>query len=384
MEKVTLDVETVTPLFIAGADQRNIKSEGLRASSLRGLMRWWFRAILGGVMFSSGSLNIKEIKEKEERIWGSPNEKSKVAINVLNTHVDIKFLQNIRNKRGMYYLAYGVLNRPYIEGKFKINFLFNSNIHEEDKRKVIATFWLLLNLGGIGSRNRRGFGSLRIINNTKIYGIDFRNPNNLNELEIYLKSNIKECLKSFGWNGFANISTNLPIFPIITRNFWKMKILNKSYSTNINAIDDIGTIIRQYREDRDNPSAKHRRKGYIYWVTKDYTAVKNIYTSRPPKTPPGSIFGLPHQFQFQSINEKAIVKGIKHDRRASPLHIKIWKLDERKFIVGLQLFKAIFLPENKLQISDLRNEKIKANVNLPSYGYIEEFLDSLSGRWILL
>ncbi|MCD6363255.1 MAG: type III-B CRISPR module RAMP protein Cmr1, partial [Synergistetes bacterium] len=48
MHKVSLEVETVTPLFIAGADQRNIGNEGLRPPSLRGLLRWWFRAALGG------------------------------------------------------------------------------------------------------------------------------------------------------------------------------------------------------------------------------------------------------------------------------------------------------------------------------------------------
>ena len=39
MHSVTLEVETITPLFIAGADQRNIENEGLRAPSLRGLLR---------------------------------------------------------------------------------------------------------------------------------------------------------------------------------------------------------------------------------------------------------------------------------------------------------------------------------------------------------
>ena len=40
MGEVILEVDTITPLFIAGADQRNIENEGLRAPSLRGAMRW--------------------------------------------------------------------------------------------------------------------------------------------------------------------------------------------------------------------------------------------------------------------------------------------------------------------------------------------------------
>ena len=111
--------------------------------------------------------------------------------------------------------------------------------------------------------------------------------------------------------------------------------------------------------------------------------MKSIYTEGSPSTPQGSIFGLPHQFQFQSIGKKAMVKGKEHDRRASPLYIKIWKLDNN-FAIGLQLFKSLFLPENRLRIVDLREPNIKADVNLLSYSYIEDFLDGLLGSWIAI
>lgn len=380
MDEITLEVETVTPLFIAGADQRNIENEGLRAPSLRGLLRWWFRAALGGVMFSSGSLNVKEIKKEEERIWGTTNMQSKVAISTSPINVSTQLF------RDRTYLAYGVSGRDYIKGKFRMNIRFRPTICEEDKKKIVATFWLLLNLGNIGSKSRKGFGSLRITNCTTICDIEFKNPNDVNELGKYIESNIKSCLETLGWDGSTTASTDLPPFSILAPNFWKMKILNSVYSSEIEAIKGIGEKIRQYREDIGNPSARRTRRGFPYWVTKDYNAVKGIYTHTSTRTPSGSIFGLPHQFQFQSLRppRKAIVKGIEHDRRASPLHIKIWRLDEDKFVVGLQLFKSLFLPENKLRISDLRNPSIRVDVDLPSYDYLENFLNRLTGRWITL
>ena len=66
------------------------------------------------------------------------------------------------------------------------------------------------------------------------------------------------------------------------------------------------------------------------------------------------------------------------------IYIKIWKLDNNNFAIGLQLFKSLFLPENRLRIVDLREPNIKADVNLPSYSYIKDFLDVLSGSWIAI
>ena len=47
MQEVTFTLQTITPLFLAGADQT--KAE-LRAPSFRGLMRYWQRALVGGMV----------------------------------------------------------------------------------------------------------------------------------------------------------------------------------------------------------------------------------------------------------------------------------------------------------------------------------------------
>jgi len=396
MEEVTFELETVTPLFIAGADQRNIENEGLRAPSLRGLLRWWFRAIMGGVEFSLGNLNLKSVKEEEERIWGTTERQSKVSLSVAPVSLRVSTFQNIR-ERGIRYLSYGVYDRPYIDfgSRFKIHIFFKRSMSDEERKKVIATLWLLLNLGNVGSKSRKGFGSLRITRDVIIDEMEFKNLDNLEKLEEYLRNNIERCLRIFGWNGSIPRNESLPPYSIIAPHYWKMKILNNTHSSALDAINYIGEKIREYREDRDNPSARRTRstkKGiFSYWVTKDYNSVKSIYTKSLSSTPQGSIFGLPHHFQFQSIKRKgnpvkAVVKGVEHDRRASPLYIKIWKLSNNQFAIGLQLFKSSFIPENKLRISDIENSNIKADVDVPLYSYLENFLNvgKLSGRWIII
>ncbi|WP_448575939.1 type III-B CRISPR module RAMP protein Cmr1, partial [Thermomicrobium sp.] len=43
---IRLPLETLTPLFLGGADPRG--DPELRASSVRGALRFWLRALLGG------------------------------------------------------------------------------------------------------------------------------------------------------------------------------------------------------------------------------------------------------------------------------------------------------------------------------------------------
>lgn len=45
LSHLTLTLETVTPLFLGGADPRGAPE--LRAPAFRGMMRYWFRAVLG-------------------------------------------------------------------------------------------------------------------------------------------------------------------------------------------------------------------------------------------------------------------------------------------------------------------------------------------------
>jgi len=392
MEKLSLELEVVTPVFIAGADQKNIENDGLRAPSLRGLLRWWFRAALGGAKFSSGALRIEEVRREENEIWGDTNRQSKVAILASPISLEISSLEKIlkkekwRDKKGVKYLSYGLSKRKCITpgSRFSIDICFRSSISDKEKSKVIGTLWLLLNLGNIGSISRKGFGSLRVYKEITINGIEFKNPESVEDLSEYLRSNIKKILKIFGLDTFVVNKPSLPEFSVIVPSFWKMKILEDIYNFPSEAINEIGKEIRKYRESAISHTRHVKGKLITYRVTKDYDAVKSIYTRTPASIPHGSIFGLPHQFQFQSLGKKAVVKGIKHERRASPLYIKIWKLNERRYAVGLQLFKSKFLPEEKLRISDMKNSNIKTDVNVPSYTYLENFLNRLQGRWISL
>ena len=64
MKKITFEIETITPMFLAGAEQG--KAE-LRAASIKGVLRFWWRAL-------QVEPDINELRQKEAGIFGSSEE----------------------------------------------------------------------------------------------------------------------------------------------------------------------------------------------------------------------------------------------------------------------------------------------------------------------
>ncbi len=67
MQEVTFTLQTITPLFLAGADQT--KAE-LRAPSFRGVLRYWLRALVGGLV-GADDTGLRQVIEVEADVFGT-------------------------------------------------------------------------------------------------------------------------------------------------------------------------------------------------------------------------------------------------------------------------------------------------------------------------
>ena len=65
MKAITFECETITPMFLTGADGRTPE---LRPPSIKGAMRFWWRAM-------NGHLPLDKLKEEESKIFGASNRK---------------------------------------------------------------------------------------------------------------------------------------------------------------------------------------------------------------------------------------------------------------------------------------------------------------------
>lgn len=171
MKSYTFQLEVVTPLFLSGADQSHAE---LRAPSFKGALRFWFRALMGE------NLSLKELKDIGEDIFGNTKGASKVSLHfrytkpppvTLSWQEVSKFQPSQRVSgsllnpyQGLQYFGFPfrTVGRACFPpgSKLLLDLIPRGNINNDELHYIMAALWLLFTLGGIGTRSRRGLGSL--------------------------------------------------------------------------------------------------------------------------------------------------------------------------------------------------------------------------------
>ncbi|HIE08956.1 MAG TPA: type III-B CRISPR module RAMP protein Cmr1 [Armatimonadetes bacterium] len=172
MREARFELETLTPLFMAGFDPRGPVE--VRPPSIRGLLRFWLRALLGG----AGLTDSQKLLKEENRVFGSTGEASPVIVRVEHS-VDPKVKEyDVREFGGgrsgiayIYFVARGTKKPPQPPRKYIVPpFRFSLKLslrpavgEEELLQLACASLWLLTRLGGIGARSRRFGGCPQVV-----------------------------------------------------------------------------------------------------------------------------------------------------------------------------------------------------------------------------
>lgn len=396
--KILLELETVTPLFLAGADPRGAPE--LRAASVRGALRFWLRALLGGVM---GDKNLDALRQAEATVFGSTDSASPVVVRVHHPNVlrTVSFSQltewdnrtrHYGKKPGIAYLffaARGTRTEPERHAiqagtSFNIELLLRPGAKTDHAfEQAYAALWLLTHLGGIGARSRRGAGSLQV---TKIIEatdslsgfppleVQSDTPKGLQqELQQGLKQ-LREILMRI--MGTSASITPPSTFDVLHPDACKIWVVEKAFGSWKDALDSIGQQMQRFRNRRPP----------------DYQNVKNAVQGQPLTQPvQRSAFGLPivfffrslyNQYQQQGMNEQqaraaatGILEAREHDRRASPLFIRVTRLMNCKYALVLTLFEAKMLKDGERQ--KLKRQGPEGFVDAPDLSLINAFIQDI-------
>lgn len=164
-----LSLRVLTPLFLGGADQR----AEARAPSFKGALRAWYRAI--DPAFAA----------REQRLFGGVGPGAGQSPFLLRVSCadgkpyrwDGRAMQQFQQgsgptaRNGVAYLGYvlglrGNEERDAIAPGEKIEVSCviprPERLGVDGRRALLASWWLLLHLGSLGTRARRGFGSLKL------------------------------------------------------------------------------------------------------------------------------------------------------------------------------------------------------------------------------
>lgn len=161
MQEVKIECEVITPMFLSGADGRTAE---LRPPSIKGAMRFWWRAI-------KAETEVKKLLEEESKIFGSSDEnngKSKFSIRVDYDNLNTSSFNPLPHKENERFHFNGL--RP--GQKFEIILTVKDKNYLDLCRNILD---LTLLLGGLGKRSRRGFGSVMVNERD----IDLSSPTNL-------------------------------------------------------------------------------------------------------------------------------------------------------------------------------------------------------------
>lgn len=151
----------------------------VRAASVRGQLRFWWRACN-----PSRCRTVAELRQREGEIWGTTSQASKVEVAVVSQpsaprNVDVYAYEERNGKKvlvickGMREIAYGAFPlqpsreaqkakaQPWVlydygSSVFSLRFTYP----EELRADVEAALWAWETFGGLGGRTRRGFGAI--------------------------------------------------------------------------------------------------------------------------------------------------------------------------------------------------------------------------------
>ncbi len=339
----------ITPLYGGGAKtQQPDEVTVVRASEIRGLLRFWWRAVRGGQF--DGSL--ERMRRAEEAIWGSAAKEDKgpspisLAVQVINRGHEIRQV-TVHTKRGEKQVKIGDPSSPYgyvafplrdnnggvwggVEFELHIT-LHTATVRVDDREfnlqeEIDAALWAWETFGGVGARTRRGFGALQL---TKVDGKPVAEPTAA-EIRQTIRNGLLEggYIKGNQWpDGAPHLHPSM---------MWVVTVRKNDADR---AWKDLFRALKEFRQDPGgrvkaywHPDGR-KYPGRSKWPEPD--AIRRLTgthsTEHVPQHPvenkfPRGRFGLPIIFQFKDESDgdppKTILEGSEHDRFASRLILR--------------------------------------------------------------
>ncbi len=340
LNKITATFEVTTPLFVGGVDPAS--SVELRAPSIKGVLRFWWRALAWSRL--GGDLGI--IRSEEARLFGAAGQEGSQAkgaagqasfllrvppVSGLQIMKKGDVLQERRDRivgPGMRYFGYGLMEafgqnagqlvRPCLAAP--LQFPIELRSRDPFDSLLIDALKLLGLLGGLGARSRRGYGSLSIIS---LSG-DIEAWSTPKTEEEYARG-LREILRP------ESLLQTEPPYSAFSR--LGRIVLAAKGSEPLALLDLVGRQMQRYRSWGHNGKVNGEDSERNFQDDHDWSK-----SSRKEGYPRRAIFGLPHNY-----SKMLGVASWEGDRRASPLMVHVHKLSPQNSIAVLSILRAEFL-----------------------------------------
>jgi len=299
MYRAEFELETITPLFMRGADQS--KAE-FRSASVKGVMRWWFRALAGSYFGN----NIKNLQKAECRVFGCAGQggtrRSPVVIKTEFVGSERGYSTNGNRYESYFWFSQvGRYAKSAILPGTRLSLALES--HDENSLKVaVLSLWAALHLGGFGSRSRKFAGSLFPVSEPCLdvdTGVSFIPSGNVEDFyrEILEKkklfSEFSAALRELKFRP-GNPYPGTPEYPVLDEKHSIVAIGNAKRSVH-EAIEQVG---RWYL---GNPGGKGKFSGGFRFKYADRKLPSRIYSLYTEPNNKRHVFALSERRPFLGL-----------------------------------------------------------------------------------
>lgn len=297
MQKWGFNLEVISPLILSGASPNETE---FRPPSIKNLMGFWYRTCFDTV-------SLKETLESS--IYGSIINQGKFKPTIKNiNNLLIKDFKKGDFDSGINYLGFsldfGSNHRKYIAPRLTVDpapgttfdlyvkYFGNS---DEEKKAILASLWLLLWLGNLGTRSRRGFGSLSLTNKPleDTHGLTFYFNDDISRFNNFFQINLDMAVE---WiNPQFSRKNYLPKHTALISDQSSIHLWNETFPSWEEAMNYAGIMMQTYRK-RYQP---------------DYQTIKNfIHNGTVPSKIEKSAFGLPMPVQYKSLFRRYFINYV--------------------------------------------------------------------------
>ncbi len=285
----------------------------IRASGIRGQLRWWWRCTRG-----ADAPDFRDLKRREDRIWGATERRSRVTVEVIRAQlaggIDAKRNQEGRQhydepRYALFPAQSDPVRKIHKDGSFTLRVRYPEELQEDVTVALRAFFWF----GGIGARTRRGLGALLCESGS---GFSVAGPN-------------------FQFGGLAHPAAQ-PEWAVLSGSRYVIGAKMSPINAWLRAVE----LMKNYRQARRE--GQGNRPGRSYWNEPDAirhlrNAASDNHTQRVTE---GDIFprgqlGLPIIFHFKSTRpgdpaDNTLELDTDHDRMASPVILRPLVISDRE------------------------------------------------------
>lgn len=363
MASETFTLELVSPAFLAGADQSSAESCELRVPTLRGQLRWWWRTL------HAAHVDVPTLRRLEAAVWGSTDAASPVRLSLTPVNeptrklfdhkdgfkpkLDFKKAHNLaqppnnKTTQGLFYLAYGMdenvrnertgqterRRRYYLEpgAQWELHLGIQPDRKPVDgvparevgaaliKDQVLAALSLLCRYGGVGSKARKGFGSLGTF------------EANIDDKECHDKAlALREACLPPDFRPPLRIET--PALKLDHADF--EAVIGLDTTDPWNALDQLGFVVQGYAQ------------GYAHKPEKVALGLpRKIHGPRSDRAMPGQVNWQRPEWLGRSHHHRPKDTRAEAFRQAAPVHYHLGKGNNGTLLVRVIAFPSSVLPD---------------------------------------